>query len=172
MTVVELTARITLIVVFGAAFAGKCRSRQALTEFTAGMADFGWLPARLRTPAALAALAAELAAVPLLLGARRLGALLAFGLLLVFTVATVTAGRAAACQCFGNGRAPAAGGTLAFVTRNAFLLGLALAAGLVPGAAASPAQWAASAAGGAVLGALVVGWDDVVYVLRASQGTV
>ncbi|GAA2276745.1 MULTISPECIES: MauE/DoxX family redox-associated membrane protein [Kitasatospora] len=163
MEVLELSARITLIVVFGAAVFGKCRSRRALRQFAAGLADFGWIPARLRLTVALAVLAAEVGAVPLLLGDRQVGAVLAFGLLAVFTVATVQAGRAAACQCFGTADTPAAGGTAAFVTRNSLLMGLALVAGLVPGGAPALPVWVAAVGVGAALGAVVIGWDEVAY---------
>lgn len=167
MTVIELTTRVMLAVVFAAAAISKCRSRKAMAEFTAGLDDFAWLPARFRIPTALVVVTTELAAVLLLFTARQAGAALVLGLLIGFTVATVQAGRAAACQCFGSAATPGSGSTAAFVTRNALLAVAALAAGLLHGGPATLPLWGAAAGVGLVAGALVIGWDELAYLLRS-----
>ncbi|MCX4750513.1 hypothetical protein OG455_34235 [Kitasatospora sp. NBC_01287] len=166
MTGIELTSRITLLVVFAAAAFSKGRSRAALHAFAAGLADIGWLPARLRLPTALGVVLAELATAPLLLATPRAGAAVVLGLLAAFTVTTVAAGRAASCQCFGSGHGPASGGTVAFLLRNSLLAGAALAAGLLPSHPAAPAMWVATAGAGTALAAVVVGWDELAYLVR------
>ncbi|MCM2420607.1 MauE/DoxX family redox-associated membrane protein [Streptomyces sp. RKAG293] len=168
MTVTELAARVMLAVVFAVAAISKCRSRATMTRFTAGLDDFVWLPARFRTPTAIGVVISELAAVLLLFTLREAGAALVLGLLVAFTVATVQAGRAAACRCFSSATTPGTGSTAAFVTRNALLAAAALAAGLLPGGAETLPVWGAAAGAGAIAGAVTIGWDELVYLLGDS----
>src|ERR1700730_2377862 len=80
----------------------KIRSMKAFRSFSAGLTSFGWLPARLRSATAIAVVSTEVATGLLAWAAPMLGASLALALLLVFTAATLQAGRAGNCQCFGD----------------------------------------------------------------------
>ncbi|MEU6236135.1 MauE/DoxX family redox-associated membrane protein [Kitasatospora sp. NPDC047058] len=166
MTMLQLAARALLVVVFGAALVGKARSRAALAAFAADLADFRWLPAGLRRPAAVGVIAAEVAAVVLLATVRQAGAVLTLGLLAAFTVATLQAGRAADCRCFGAARRGARGSARGFVLRNSLLAAGALAAALAPGGGVAPALAAAALAAGAGAGAVIVRWDDIAYLFQ------
>jgi hypothetical protein len=164
-----LTARVLLAVVFAAAACGKARNRAALARFAGGLADFRWIPVRLRRLTAAAVVAAEVAAVPLLFLAPRAGAVLSVGMLAAFTVATVAAGRQASCQCFGPGRTTGGGGGgAAFVSRNVVLMAAGLLVGLVPCGAADSTVWVTAAGTGAICGAMIAAWDELGYLLGRS----
>ncbi|WP_354645353.1 MauE/DoxX family redox-associated membrane protein [Kitasatospora camelliae] len=169
MSVLVLGCRALLAVVFVVAVAGKARSRASVAAFTASLADFRWLPARLRSPVAVGTLTAEAAAVVLLAVAARAGAAAVLALLSVFTVATLRAGRAADCGCFTSGRAAsgrAASGAGAFLGRNALLAVAALAVVSGPDRPVAPAPGAVAVLAGAAVGLLVTRWDDLAYLLR------
>jgi hypothetical protein len=89
-------------------------------------------------------------------------------MLLVFTTATVAAGRTARCQCFGSAGAASSGGTAAFLSRNGALVAAGLLVGLAPGAGADAEAWVAAAGVGTVLGAVIAGWDELGYLLGRS----
>ncbi|MFI6845161.1 hypothetical protein OG535_05950 [Kitasatospora sp. NBC_00085] len=166
MTMLQLAARALLVVVFGAALTGKARSRAALAAFTADLAGFRWLPAALRRPTAVGVIAAELVTVVLLATVRQAGAVAALVLLTGFTVATLRAGRAADCRCFGPAKPAARGSAGGFVLRNSLLAAGALTAALAPGGDVAPALAAAALAAGVAAGALVVRWDDIAYLFQ------
>ncbi|MFG3055694.1 MauE/DoxX family redox-associated membrane protein [Kitasatospora sp. NPDC048239] len=166
MTMLQLAARALLVVVFGTALVGKARSRAALAAFAADLAGFRWLPAGLRRSTAVGVIAAELVTVALLATVRQAGAAAALVLLAGFTAATLRAGRAADCRCFGRAKPAARGGAGGFVLRNALLAAGALAAGLAPGGAVAPALAAVALVAGAAAGALVVRWDDIAYLFQ------
>ncbi|MCG6495648.1 MauE/DoxX family redox-associated membrane protein [Kitasatospora sp. A2-31] len=166
MTMLQLTARALLVVVFLAALVSKARSRSALAAFTADLADFRWLPAALRWATAVGVIAAEVAAVVLLATVRQLGAVAVLVLLTGFTAATLQAGRAADCRCFGAAKPAARGTARGFVLRNCLLAAAALAVALAPGGAVAPALTAAALAVGAGAGAVIVRWDDIAYLFQ------
>ena len=171
MTMLQLAARALLVVVFGAALISKARSRAALAAFAADLADFRWLPAGLRRPAAVAVIVAELATVALLATVRQAGAVAVLVLLAGFTVATLQAGRAADCRCFGAAKPAARGSTAGFVLRNSLLATGALAVALAPGGDVAPALVAVALGAGAAAGAVVVRWDDIVYLFQEPATT-
>ncbi|MDQ7909752.1 MauE/DoxX family redox-associated membrane protein [Phytohabitans sp. ZYX-F-186] len=152
-------------VVFVAAAASKLRSRPAFSAFTGSVRQLRLLPPRLAAPAAGAVVAAEAAIVVAMVVAPDIGFLLAAGLLLAVTVATITTihrGVRARCQCFGTS------GTnlgLRHVVRNAALLAVAaggLAGLATAGGPAQPAGAVLAAAAGLVGGMVLVRLDDVI----------
>ncbi|WBP91402.1 MauE/DoxX family redox-associated membrane protein [Kitasatospora cathayae] len=162
----DYACRALLAVVFAVAVAGKARSRTAFGAFSAGLADFSWIPASTRNGVALVTLLTETFTAVLLIATARFGALLALALLAVFTIATVRAGRAGSCQCFGVADAAAGSTVGAFLARNALLAVTALAVVLLPDGPVSAVIGLASVAVGAGAGAVVTRWDDLVYLLR------
>ncbi|MGW4891993.1 MauE/DoxX family redox-associated membrane protein [Kitasatospora sp. NPDC004240] len=166
MTMLQLAARALLVVVFGAALVSKARSRAALAAFAADLADFRWLPAGLRRPTAVGVIAAEVATVALLVAVRQAGAAVTLVLLAGFTAATLQAGRAADCRCFGVAKPAAGGSATGFVLRNCLLAAGAIAVALAPDGEVAPALAAAALALGAVAGAAIVRWDDLAYLFR------
>ncbi|WP_406208094.1 hypothetical protein OH807_36125 [Kitasatospora sp. NBC_01560] len=166
MTMLQLAARALLVVVFGAAVISKARSRAALAAFAADLAGFRWLAAGLRRPTAVAVIVAELATLALLATVRQAGAAAALVLLTGFTVATLRAGRAADCRCFGRARPAARGSAAGFVLRNCLLAAGALGAALAPGGDVAPALAVVALGAGAAAGALVVRWDDIAYLFQ------
>ncbi|MFD0275220.1 MauE/DoxX family redox-associated membrane protein [Kitasatospora sp. NPDC127111] len=166
MTMLQLAARALLVVVFGAALVSKARSRAALAAFAADLADFRWLPAVLRRPTAVGVIAAELATVALLATVRQAGAVLTLVLLTGFTVATLRAGRAADCRCFGAAKPAARGSAAGFVLRNSLLAAAALTVALAPGGGVAPVLAAVALVAGAGVGAVIVRWDDLAYLFQ------
>ncbi|MEV8100273.1 MauE/DoxX family redox-associated membrane protein [Kitasatospora sp. NPDC085879] len=165
MSYAQLGCRALLAVVFAVAVAGKARNRATVAAFAAGLADFPWIPARLRGPVAIATLAAESVTVTLLAGAARAGAALALGVLVLFTVATLAAGRAGDCHCFGSARVTS-GSRRTFLGRNALLALVALAVVLLPGGPVAMAPGTVSLVAGVATGLVVTRWEDLAYLFR------
>jgi hypothetical protein len=162
---------VLLTLVFAVAAGSKLRSLKALWTFSDELASFRWLPSRLRRVTALAVVCAELATGLLVWVAPPSGAGLALVLLLVFTAATLQAGRAGDCQCFGEAKGAEVGGTALFVSRN--LLLAATAAFLTLPGPAFPAfpSGLAAATGGLLLAVLVIRADDLVYLFAPRRRT-
>ena len=169
MIVFGLACRAMIFVVLGTAVAGKLRRRDFIA-FVGALRGFG-VPADLaRAPLAALIVTLEAAAATLLLAAPRIGYALALGLVAAFTLGlcgVVRSGRQVACRCFGASTAPIG---LAHLVRNATILaviGLGITAGALTddGVIALPAQLTAIACG-ALGGAAIVRWDDLVYLVR------
>jgi uncharacterized membrane protein YphA (DoxX/SURF4 family) len=130
MSVVLLTARLGLALVFAIAAVGKLANRAGFRET---LARFGSPPALIGA-GAIALPAAELAIAALLIvdSTARAGALAALALLAAFCVAlarVLAGGERPDCGCMGSGRsAPVGAGTL---VRNAMLGSFAVAVALV-----------------------------------------
>lgn len=171
MNGLELGCRTLLVVVLGAAAAGKLRRRD-FEAFTGALGAFG-VPGALGAfgaPLAALVVALEAAAAALLVAAPMVGYALALALIAAFTVAlyaVVRSGRRVACRCFGASTGPV--GT-AHLVRNAAILvvigvGGATAA-LADGAAIGAPARLAALAFGALGGAAIARWDDLVYLVR------
>ncbi|MEY9841012.1 MauE/DoxX family redox-associated membrane protein [Streptacidiphilus sp. EB103A] len=165
MGALHLSCAVLLSLVFGAAVVGKARSRERLRAFAAELSGFSWLAAKLRQATAVVVVAGELASVVLIWTAARWGGLLALALLLAFSVATVSADRAADCQCFGVTTGEPAGSTGLFLTRNAVLTTAAAVVAFTP--LAQPVLLTAIAAvlGGGLASVLAIRTDDLAYLL-------
>lgn len=165
-----------LAFVFGLSAASKTR-RAAFREFAESAGPLQILPTGLRSPAAVAVVAAEVALTgALLVGAgaaftpslrfvATAGLVLAVLLLLSFTTVialTLRRGIRKPCKCFGATTTPLG---RAHVVRNGLLLAAAVA-GLVAGATgtatAEPAGAAVAAVVGVVGGLLIARFDDLV----------
>jgi len=159
MNDLDVAARAVLIVVMVVAAIGKLRRPADLVAVMRAMG----LP---RIPGAAVTIGiAELACAALLVVAPVPGFVLALGLLAGFTGGLVSAihrGARVACHCFGASATPI--GTH-HVVRNALLLAVAAGGLACTRAGGTPA----AAAAGALLGIVVVAWDDVVGVLFASR---
>jgi hypothetical protein len=172
MSAVELGCRAMLVVVLGAAAAGKLR-RPDFEAFTGALRGFGVPAALARPPLAALIVALEAAGAALLLAVPVIGYALALGLVAAFTLAlrgVVRSGRQVACRCFGASTAPAG---IAHLVRNAVILaviglglGLGLAAALADGAAIALPARVAAIAFGALGGAAIARWDDLAYLVR------
>ena len=169
MVDLELGCRALLVVVLGAAVAGKLR-RRAFASFTVALGAFGLPAAIARAPLAAAIVALEATAAVLLVAAPALGYALALALIAAFTAVlrrVVRSGRRVACWCFGASTAPV--GT-SHLVRNATLLaviGLGIAAAALAGG--EPVALAAhplALACGALAGAAIARWDDLAFVVR------
>ena len=162
----DLFARMLLVVVFAGAVAGKVRSAQAFAEFRDSVAALAprWLPAR---PVAFAVVAGEAGSVVLLVvpATRFAGYALSVLLLAAFAagIARVVHSRQQVrCRCFGGG-----GGVLGpgHLVRNVLLIAAAVA-GALGGAAAVTASAALLAlTAGALLGLVTVRWEDLAFLL-------
>jgi hypothetical protein len=164
----ELGCRALLVVVLGAAVAGKLR-RQAFESFTVSLRAFGVPAAVAGAPVAALVVALEGVAAVLLIVAPAAGYALALALIAAFTAVlhrVVHSGRRVACWCFGASTTPVG---VSHLVRNASLLvaaGLGIAAGaLADGeAVALPIRLVALACG-ALAGAAIARWDDLAYVV-------
>src|ERR1051325_11559347 len=154
MAYLELACRAMLVVVLGAAAAGKLRRRD-FEGFLVALRAFG-LPAGLAgRPAAVLLGAAPLA-----------GYALAFALITAFTAAlrrVVHSGQRVVCRCFGASTTPVG---VSHLVRNAMFLaviGLGIAAALASGASIAPSTRLVVIACGALAGAGAARWDDLAY---------
>jgi hypothetical protein len=164
---IGLAARAALIWIFGTAVVSKVSSRVRWAAFVDALPALGLptsVPPRL---AAAVVVAGEVETVAALVVAPQLGAALAAGLLVLFSlalVAAVGANRRASCHCFGAGDAPV--GRI-HIVRNVILLvvsgiGFWIApSGRVELSSAS----AAAVIYGAWIGFVVTHWDDLVFLL-------
>ncbi|WP_432588926.1 MauE/DoxX family redox-associated membrane protein [Streptomyces sp. HD1123-B1] len=162
-----LACRFLIGGVFVVSAVSKLRGRTAFREFEAAAQEMG-APARFRRPIALAVVTAE-GLIPLLLmvpPGGLAGLALAGGMLLVFTVAMVTALRrkkTTSCACFGSSTAPIG---RQHVVRNAALLvvtgvGVTAALGGAPGLPSHPGGIAVAAFAALVGALLVVATDEL-----------
>jgi uncharacterized membrane protein YphA (DoxX/SURF4 family) len=170
-----LACRVLLALVLLAAALGKLRSRDALTGFRASVRDLGLLPDGWVRPAASAVIAGELAAPALLAVPATTGAGFAVAAVVLasFTAAVLAAvlrRRRVRCRCFG-----ASGGPLGVphVVRNAALSAAAAGAGwaslgLGP-AGLEPAGVVLALGAAAVVGLLVIVFDDLVSLFAADR---
>lgn len=160
----DIACRACLILVFAVAVIGKVRGRAAYREFATSLRPLG------AEKLAGAVVAAEIATVVLLcVPMVGWGYVLATGLLGVFIAGIVQVIRSrqpVACNCFGAG-----GRQLGrpHLVRNGLLVCVAVA-GFVAGqfselSAGAPAILAIAAAGGAVVSAVFIRWDDIAYLL-------
>jgi hypothetical protein len=169
---VLLACRVTIVVVFVVAVAGKVRGRAAYADFRRSITEWRVLPRRASAAAAAATVAGEVGVVLLLALPGMATAGFAAGALLLaaFTTGVVLAlrrGRTATCRCFGASTTRLGG---AHVARNAILIGVCVA-GAVSALVAdgAPIHWpgAILALVSAGVGALfVVRFDDLVALGR------
>lgn len=163
-----------LAVVLGAAVAGKLRSPAGLHGLVRALGDIDLIPHKLSMPAAvglvgLEAIGAVLLVIP---SAGPVGLLVAAAVMILLTFgvsAIVLTRRSVLCNCFG------AGGSiigLRHIVRNALLSLLAVAA---VGADDISHAWTGdggpallAVVAGVALGACIVAWDDVAFVLVGS----
>jgi hypothetical protein len=164
-SVLDLFARVLLVVVFGSAVAGKVRSRQGFAGFRDSVAAIapGWLPVG---PVSGGVLVGEAATVVLLAapGTRLAGYALAAVLLAVFCagIARVVHRRQTVrCQCFGAGGTALGRGHL---VRNGLLVAVAAAGALDTTSVSAPVALTAATAG-ALLGLVTTRWEDVTFLL-------
>jgi hypothetical protein len=164
--------RLLLALVFGVAVVGKLRTRRAFTEFTDSLKGLVFVSDAAGFPVAVAIAGLETISVVALAINDTVQAGFALS---AITLGALTAGIGVAllsqsqieCRCFG-----ADGGTLSVrhLTRNALLLALAI------GGFASSVAWSgrgdapqhavlAAAAVGVLLGALIVRWDDLAFLV-------
>lgn len=176
MVYLLLSCCLCLAFVFGLSAASKAK-RTAFRDFAGSAGPLEILPTSLRSPAAAAVVAAEVAlAGALLVGAgaafapslqfvATAGLVLAVLLLLSFTVVvvmTLRRGIRKPCKCFGATTTPL---SRAHVVRNGLLLATAVAgfvAGATGAATAEPAGAAVAAVVGVVGGLLITRFDDLV----------
>ncbi|HEY6174542.1 MAG TPA: MauE/DoxX family redox-associated membrane protein [Kofleriaceae bacterium] len=168
MAYLELACRAMLVVVLGAAAAGKLRRRD-FEGFLVALRAFG-LPAGLAgRPAASLIVALEVTAAVLLVAAPLAGYALAFALIAAFTAAlrrVVHSGQRVVCRCFGASTTPVG---VSHLVRNAMFLvviGLGIAAALASGASIAPSTRLVVIACGALAGAGAARWDDLAYLVR------
>ena len=163
MLLLETSCQTALALVYATAALGKARPGTAFDGFVASLPAFG-LPARAAVAASL--VLAEASTVLLLCLCPRVGFVAAAALMSSFTVgvvATVQARRQVACHCFG-----AAAVVLGrrHIVRNLILVALAVAGALATRGAGQPSlvgERAAAGLLGLVVGALIIRWDDVVF---------
>ncbi|GAB1513088.1 MauE/DoxX family redox-associated membrane protein [Actinophytocola sp. KF-1] len=167
----DLVVRALLVVVFAGAVAGKLRSVRAFAEFAGSVAVLAprALPAR---PVAVLVVAAEaLTAALLLVPATRLaGYALSVLMLAAFAAGiarVVHTGQRVRCRCFGGGGGVLGPGHLA---RNALLVVAACGAAFDSTTVTAPRALVALTAG-AVLGLVIVRWEDVTFLTRRSAPT-
>lgn len=169
MSVMELTLRALMIVVFVTAVFGKIRTRDAFVDYQDSVVALA-RPIRLNGAAATAVagtvVACESAVVVLLAvpATRPVGYALATALLTGFAAAVLGAlqrGSSVRCRCFGS-----AGSVLgrAHAVRNAVLAVGALAGMAGGSSTAAPAALVALTCG-ALLGLVVTRWDDLSYLI-------
>ncbi len=171
-----LTARIVLGVVFAVAAAGKLRSRQRFTEFTASLAPLrrpgtDWRP----VAAAVAAGEAATAILLALPGTTAAGLAAATALLVALSagiVASLARGRELRCRCFGTTGATlrathvVRNGALAVLSAGALLSHLTVPPAGIPFDLAAPAVLL-----GAFLALVVLRWDDLTDLLTPVHRT-
>jgi hypothetical protein len=172
MVYLVVACRVLVGSIFLAALLGKIAGRSAFARFVASLADLGWLPPRLRGTVAAGTVATEATIVVLLAvpAAVRVGFGLAAVAVAALTGGVVTAtrrGGRVVCRCFGAGDRLWGAGQL---VRNGLLGAVALLGALaaiaVPDSPPlAPGPVLVSAGLGAVIAVLVVGWDDLTYVL-------
>jgi hypothetical protein len=168
MTYLAIGCRVLIGVVFAVALAGKLRGAIAFADFVGSVRRMGVLPPVLARPAAVAVVTAELAIVLALAVPVREPGLLGFGLatsLLAVLIAGIAislrGGNREPCRCFGRSEAPLGA---RHISRNVLLVAVALL-GLLASLSGMPTDAGAAAVvavGGAVLGGLVVMFDDLV----------
>ncbi|QYC42071.1 hypothetical protein Nocox_22335 [Nonomuraea coxensis DSM 45129] len=160
MPYIELGCRAVLCFVFLAALAGKATGWRAFVSSVPGLAP--GLPA---APVAVAVLAAESAAVALLVLGERAGFVLAAVMTAAFAAAILQAlrrGSAATCRCFGVTAAPLG---RAHVVRNLLLVAVAVIGWATPGGSVELAGVALALVAAAVLAAVLVLFDDLADLL-------
>ena len=163
LAALHVWSAVLLTVVVCVAAGTKIRSAQAFQSFSTGLTPFGWLPAPLRRTTAVVVVLAEVFTGLLAWVAPRFGAALSLVLLLVFTTATLQAGRASNCHCFGDSEGTEVGGTALFVSRNVVLATATVLLALpVAGLPALPISFAAGS-GGLLIAALAIRADDIAY---------
>lgn len=181
MTLLAISLRTLLGVVFALALGGKVRSRRSFADFAASLYEIRWLPAPVRSAAPVAVVAVEAASVLLV----AVPATVAFGFglvaatMVVFTASvgwSLRHGDTVRCQCFGADSGAMGASQIA---RNCLLLAAAVAGllavviggagGVGAGGVASvePVQAAIAVAGGALAAVLIVRWDDLRFVFSS-----
>jgi hypothetical protein len=167
----DLAARVALIVVFGAATAGKLSGRRAFVNFVDSLRQLGFVP--VPGAVAVAIVSAELASAILMLAGPVLpGVVIGALLLLAFSAGIALAlvrETDAKCQCFG-----ATGQKLGatHLYRNGLLIviaAVAVAGQVTATAAAFAAPGWAYAVAGLLLGGLLTRWDDLTFIFSAPQ---
>ena len=163
--------RMLLATVLAGAAASKVRPA-ARAELASALGNAGLVPRALQPVVATGLLIAEGLTALLLTSGTELGlagAALVFAALTAGVVAIIVRRRTVTCRCFGGHGSQV--GT-AHAVRNGVLLGLALV-GLVitPRVTATdPEAWAVFGAGsGLIVGAAIVTWHDITYLLSARQ---
>jgi hypothetical protein len=166
-----VAAQAMIAVVFIAAVWGKGRSKTAFGSFVDSLRDMTMIRRPWSARLAALTLAAEIAAVILLVTPSAQLTRLGFGLsalmLLAFAGAIVTSlmrGNKEPCQCFGRSTTPLG---WHHVLRNLFLVAVSVTA--LFGVHSGPfdlGYTVIAVAGGAVLGVLVTAIDDIAYLFK------
>jgi len=175
MTYLAIACRVLLGVVFAVAVAGKLRGSGAFVDFAGSIRRMRVLPSALVRPVAILVLATELTIVlALAVPARAAGVLgfgLAVGLLAAMTVGitiSLSRGNREPCRCFGRSETPLGA---RHVGRNTLLVAVGLL-GLLGSLSGMPTDLGTAvvaAVGGAVVGGLVVMFDDLVALLAPTS---
>jgi hypothetical protein len=172
MRYLDIACRVLIGLLFFTSVVGKAATRSRFNRFRADLRAMRVVPARLAGPVAAAVCAGEAAVVPLLIfhATAAAGLLFAAGLLTAFGVAIavlVSRRTDAYCRCFGFG---AQRFGVRHLVRNAALTA-ACVAGVVALAVGQadqpdPAHLLPAAMSGALLAAVTVVLDDLLFLLR------
>ncbi len=169
MTMLEMSCRVALAIVFLIAAASKTVRRGGADGFARAIHGFG-MPKRGVVLVAAAVTTAEISTVTLLALRPAIGYLIALLLLIGFTAVITHAlrhGRSVACRCFGANETPISRST---AVRNT-VLALLAAVGLIcqctmPLAPITSPHWLAAVIG-LIAGLLLTRWDDLTFLIMS-----
>jgi Methylamine utilisation protein MauE len=171
MALAALGIRAALVVVLGAAAVSKLRNRAGFHGYVKSLRDSDLVPNQFLVPVAVGLLVLEASGAVLLIipSEAQVGLSVAVALMLLLTfgaAAIVITRRSVLCNCFGAGGSLISG---RHIVRNAFL-GVLAATGLAVSAISHGLPGDGKSAllaiiTGALVGACVVAWDDVAFVL-------